>query len=67
MYIRREMKEKVTGENYLMYIFISIKQRCVRLAGHAARTEKTRTAYIIMIGNFLGEMPPGRSKRRYCL
>jgi hypothetical protein len=66
-YIRREIKEKVIGENYSMHIFISIKARCVRWAGHAACMEKIGTAYKIMIRNFVGEMRPGRFKRGYGL
>jgi hypothetical protein len=33
MYISGEMTENVTGENYSLYIFISIKPRYVRWAG----------------------------------
>lgn len=67
LYIRREVKEKVTGENYSLYIFISIKARCLRWAGYAACRENARTAYKIMIGNFVGEKRAGISKRRYGL
>jgi hypothetical protein len=63
----KRWRKKLLEKNYSMYIFISIKAKYVRWAGHAQRKEKTGTAYKIMIGNFVWEMRSGRFKRGYDL
>jgi hypothetical protein len=51
-YIGSETKENITGENYTVCIFISIKPKCVRWAEQAVRMEKMRTANEIMAGHW---------------
>lgn len=44
-----------------------IKSRNIRLAGHAARTEKKRNAYRILVDKHEGKIPLGRLRyRREC-
>jgi len=41
-----------------------IKSRRIRLAGHVARTGRTRGAYMVLVGKREGKRPLGRPRRR---
>jgi hypothetical protein len=42
-----------------------IKSRRMRWAGHVARMEANRTAYILLVGKPEGKRPLGRPRRRW--
>ena len=46
-------------------IIRSIKSRRLRWAGHVARMEQSRNAYIVLVGKHEGKRPLGRPRRRW--
>jgi hypothetical protein len=46
-------------------IIRTIKSRCMRWAGHVARTEAKRNAYRMLVGKPEGKRPLGRPRRRW--